>query len=552
MKTRPRIKSVLCSALLLLVLLFSLPAQQNWRAAGQNTWLREPFLLELPDLGNQQITAPEAAIPKIELHKLRLRIRKPFADAINYGRIYTRVNGEAAVTIQSSGRDSQDQIVVTLDLDKFPRFKLQPGKNVIEVQAVDRSNKTYYASYVLLPGAQPATDAAAATLETAPVDTGADREPPTILLTEPAGPIWLTSTTSALTVMARGVVADESGKVAAVTVNGQPARLTPVSQERNLVQVSVAQTAPNALEFEARVTLGANAPSLVITAQDAAGNLARLSIPAQQRQPMVSSQFKGRKYAVVIGVAQYKYHDGGLNDLAYPDDDARVLRDFLQSREGGKFSPPDILLLENEQATIEMVRGALASFLMQAGPDDLVLFFIAGHGAPDPYDPQNLYYLLHDTRVADMPRTALPMTELQQRLDALRTKRLLVFVDTCHSAGLSGEKITETRSLENNLVNLYSAKLFRETGRAVLTSSDVNEVSRESKRWGGGHGVFTWALVEGLRGKADASGDSLITAGELFSYVRQRVQLETGFKQNPRALPGINAGLTLALVSSAK
>jgi uncharacterized caspase-like protein len=86
----------------------------------------------------------------------------------------------------------------------------------------------------------------------------------------------------------------------------------------------------------------------------------------------------------------------------------------------------------------------------------------------------------------------------------------------------------------------------------VLTSSDVNEVSRESKRWGGGHGVFTWALLEGLRGKADASGDSLITAGELFNYVRQRVQLETGFKQNPRALPGINAGLTLALVSSAK
>jgi hypothetical protein len=122
MKTRPQIKSVLCSALLLLALLFSLPARQSWRAAGQNASLREPFLLELPDLGNQQITAPEVAIPKIELHKLRLRIRKPFADAINYGRIYTRVNGEAAVTIQNSGRDSQGQIVVTLDLDKFPRF----------------------------------------------------------------------------------------------------------------------------------------------------------------------------------------------------------------------------------------------------------------------------------------------------------------------------------------------------------------------------------------------------------------------------------------------
>src|SRR5207245_2480874 len=100
---------------------------------------------------------------------------------------------------------------------------------------------------------------------------------------------------------------------------------------------------------------------------------------------------------------------------------------------------------------------------------------------------------------ADMPHTALPMTELQETIEhSIRAQRILVFVDTCHSAGLTGEKIEGTRGLENNLVNLYAAKLFNETGRAVLTAADVNEYSQESTRWGGGHGIFSWALLEGL------------------------------------------------------
>src|SRR5262249_29144313 len=158
---------------------------------------------------------------------------------------------------------------------------------------------------------------------------------------------------------------------------------------------------------------------------------------------------------------------------------------------------------------------------------------------PDPYAPQNLYFLVNDSRMADLPNTALPMTDLQDILEhSIRARRTLVFIDTCHSAGIEGTAIA-TRGMENNLINLYAVRLFSEARRAVFTSSDVNEVSSESELWGGGHGVFTWALLEGLRGKADLNGDRLITAGELFGYVRDRVRTATGFRQNPRALPGI-------------
>lgn len=505
---------------------------------------REPFSLELPDIGGAPITAAEARVPATQLRTLRLHVKRPFADAIDYGKIYTTINGEAANTIQDirSGRDGK---IVTCDLEIKPRFRLRPGKNVIEISAIDRQNRSYYASYVLLIGGQAKQDAATsagATLESIAVEQGADRQPPEISMTKPNGPVRLMKETG--TLLVRGTVEDESGAVASVKVNGLAAVLSPSTA------VSTTQGArPSA--FERNVQIGASTSAIVIEALDRAGNLSRLTIPVRRREAAVSSQFSGRKFAVVIGVSRYKYHDGGLNDLRYADADARSVRDFLRQSEGGGFAPDDILYLENEQATLEGVRTALKRFLGRAGAKDLILLYIAGHGAPDPYASQQLYFLLHDSKVADMPRTALAMKELQEFLDNnVRAERAVVFIDACHSAGLSGAQLVTKRGLEhteNNVFNLYAAKLFRETGRAVLTSSDVNEISQESSLWGGGHGIFTWSLLEGLRGEADLNGDRLVTAGELFEFVRDRVRVETAFKQNPSALPGSNNDLALAV-----
>src|SRR5262250_943909 len=164
------------SVFILFLILVVLPASPSDRmsfirmADGQEASLRAPFSLELPDVGGAPITEPEVNIPTSNLHKLRLRVRRPYADAINYGKIYTKVNGEAAVVIQTPGRDRNDHILVTLDLDKYPRFKLRPGRNVVEIQAVDRAGISYYASYVLLAGAGSNNNQgqfAGATIETA-------------------------------------------------------------------------------------------------------------------------------------------------------------------------------------------------------------------------------------------------------------------------------------------------------------------------------------------------------------------------------------------------
>jgi Caspase domain len=534
------------------------PASTSPRSAENDR--PRPFALVLPELGPQAITAPETVIPRADLTRLRLRVYKPFADSIRYGKIFTRINGESANTVFNFNSDSEGY-VLNGDLRSKPRFRLQPGKNVVEIIARANDGVEYYASYVLLTADRRAGDPvleADATVEAVPAAAGDDRRPPDVYLTQPAGPLLLK--VGAASVKVAGIVRDDSGAVASVTVNGQAARLAPYIRTRGLKLAQGGEAgaaAPdelrNASEFELAAAVGADAASVVIEARDRAGNLTRLTIPLKRREAAVSAAFKGRKFALLVGVSKYKHQDDKLRNLAYAGEDARAVYDFLVQPEGGGFLPQDITYLEDEKATVEAVRAALTGFLPKAGADDLIFIFLAGHGDSDPYAQQNLYFLLHDTKVADMPSTALPMTELKDVLDQqVRARRVVVFVDTCHSAGLGGEKPTGTRGLENNLINLYASKLFTETGRAIITASDVNEVSNESPQWGGGHGVFTWALLEGLRGGADADADSLVTAGELFAYVSARVRKETGLQQNPKALPGLNADLALAFVQYQK
>jgi uncharacterized caspase-like protein len=267
--------------------------------------------------------------------------------------------------------------------------------------------------------------------------------------------------------------------------------------------------------------------------------------------PAISYQFGGRKYAVVVGVSKYKFHEGGLNDLRYADADARSISDFLRTRQG--FADDELELLQNENATVENVRAALNMFLRRARENDLIFVFIASHGAQDRFDPKNLYLILQDTKVSDMPNTALKMSELQDLFsNRLRARQLVMVIDACHSAAIGSQQAGSTRQLErkeNNTFSLYIEKGFNQEGRALLTSSDVNEVSEEGANWGGGHGVFTWAVLRGLEGAADANHDRVVTTGELFDFVSDSVRAETSQRQNPRALPGTNRAFPLARVN---
>ena len=241
----------------------------------------------------------------------------------------------------------------------------------------------------------------------------------------------------------------------------------------------------------------------------------------------------GERWAVIVGVS--KYQDDRITPLRYADDDAQALYDFLTSEAAGLggFKKENVLLLLNNKATYREIRTALFTFLKAATEDDLVVIYFAGHGMPDPDRASNLYLLTYDTDVENVSGTAFPMEDVHNAVQRTYARDILVLSDACHSAGVAGQATFRDVSL-NQINEQFLDRLQASTGGlTVFTASQVNQLSQEGPQWGGGHGVFTYQLIEGLQGAADMDGDRIVALGEIMEWVRDRVRRETRNAQIP-------------------
>jgi uncharacterized caspase-like protein/WD40 repeat protein len=239
-----------------------------------------------------------------------------------------------------------------------------------------------------------------------------------------------------------------------------------------------------------------------------------------------------QRWAVIVGVSEYA--NKGIPSLKYADRDAEALAAFLQTPEGGAFDADHMRILINKDATLPNLREAMIDFLQQAIDKDLVVIYFAGHGAPDPTRPQNLYLLTYDADPNRLGTTAFPMWDIQTVISRqIAAKKVVVLSDACHSGGISVDVATRGLDVtQSNPINQYLAELARaKEGMVVFTASAAGEVSQEFPELG--HGVFTYYLLEGLKGAADLNNDYLVTVNELMAYVEEQVKRKTRGAQNP-------------------
>jgi len=295
------------------------------------------------------------------------------------------------------------------------------------------------------------------------------------------------------------------------------------------------------LTFAMNDTLpGDNQGEISVTVEilrSAAGGSPAASIARRPVGPVRARQ------AVVIGISDYKHRGRWrLTNLRYASRDARILQDHLQRNQYDS-----VTLLTDAQATTRSIRAVLREKLRGVQKDDFVLIFWAGHGCPDPQDPKSLYLVTHDTDPAHMASTAYSMEEFKADIAKLKSDRVLVIADACHSAGIANPKIGTRGDEDNKIVegmrSVYIADDKAESGgpmRMIFTSCETGEVSRESSELGGGHGVFTWYLLQALTGQADdpkhktgGNADGNVTLGEMIEYTRDKVKRHTGNQQHP-------------------
>lgn len=166
------------------------------------------------------------------------------------------------------------------------------------------------------------------------------------------------------------------------------------------------------------------------------------------------------------------------------------------------------------------VLASLEHLVTQASPQDTVLVYFSGHGLLDPATNQAVL-CLSDTQKDALRPTGLEVQQLLQQLSQCAARQQLVWLDACHSGGLSfrvgkGEAPERLSNPTPQLMDLLRQRAAQSKGFYALLSCDVEQQSWEFPELG--HGVFTYFLMRGLRGEA-ADAQGVIEADALYKYV---------------------------------
>ncbi|MGB2764529.1 MAG: caspase family protein [Candidatus Aminicenantaceae bacterium] len=309
----------------------------------------------------------------------------------------------------------------------------------------------------------------------------------------------------------------------------------PMAKSSKLIFASVTKTVESFLtETDFPTELNKVTP----TVRPAEMGAAKKELP---KTPAVTTSLErvpvGQHWAVIIGVSDYK--DSRIPPLRYATADAVSFHDWLISPEGGHYPPSHVKLLVNKQATGQNIREALFVWLKQAIEEDMVLIFFAGHGSPDsPDSPENLFLLPYDVKYDNISTTGFPMWDIETALKRfVKAKKVVVMADACHAGGVGQAYDVARRANRDLKINPISSAIQKlsviSEGVAVLSASDDKQYSQEGEKWGGGHGVFSHFLLEGLKGAADYNKDNIVTLGELIPYLSEQVRRATRNAQSP-------------------
>lgn len=221
-------------------------------------------------------------------------------------------------------------------------------------------------------------------------------------------------------------------------------------------------------------------------------------------------------YALVIGINEFKNPKLKLN---YPVADAVLFAETLNKAASGLFEKVNIeVLVTMEKTTRESIITALRQY-RSLQPDDLFVFFVASHGTVDDGEYFLITSNVGSTRTERLKEDAITQGIMQEAISNIAATKKLILIDTCN-AGALGEAIQVAMLTRGMSEDTAIKILSRAVGSTVLSASTSIQEALEGYQ---GHGLFTYVLVEGLKGKADKVKSGYIRTTELADYVDSEV-----------------------------
>ncbi len=228
-------------------------------------------------------------------------------------------------------------------------------------------------------------------------------------------------------------------------------------------------------------------------------------------------------FALIVGVSDYKR----INAPAmYADKDAQYFQDYASLKLG--IPDSNITTMVNDKAELGDVLLAVKDWIRRSskpGISDVYVFF-AGHGLAS-QDGEQMYLLPFDGRPRLLDKTAILREELFEDIASANPRSVTVFLDTCYSGTTRGiDMLIASRPI--------AIKVLKQSvphGFTVMTAAAGDQTAKPLEEVK--HGMFSYFLMKGMEGEADADHDNKITARELHNYVQTNVIQQSSGSQTP-------------------
>ena len=225
---------------------------------------------------------------------------------------------------------------------------------------------------------------------------------------------------------------------------------------------------------------------------------------------------EGERYALLVGVSTYR-SDSGFTALKYPESDMKRLAESL--KEIG-FQERNIRLMvqsapdERFNPRRENILKELSLLMANKRPNDTVMVVLSGHGLQK-RGTDNSYFCPNDTNLKNID-TWLDMETVFAQMKLCNAGGKLLIADCCRD----DPSLNNLKGVSEKVESMTRpAKLKPPQNVAVLLSCGTGESAYEEEELKGG--VFTYFLIEGLKG--DASMNGVIEVKSLASYLQRKV-----------------------------
>jgi hypothetical protein len=223
----------------------------------------------------------------------------------------------------------------------------------------------------------------------------------------------------------------------------------------------------------------------------------------------------GQLKALLIGINKYSES----NPLSYCVQDAESLAEILSDPTYTTNNKENIRLMTDNSGELDKpirsnIINNMVSLSKAAQPTDTILLFYAGHGM----EINNEGFIIpSDFREEAGSKGAISFGEIKEELVNSEARFKVLLFDACHSGSVRG------RAESGKMTEGFFRSLFPPPkGFAVISSCKQQEFSHEWEEKG--HGVFSFYLLDGLKGNADENHDGFVDLSELHHYLTPLVQ----------------------------